>query len=1381
MKNALFLLFFALLPALACSQSTSPFPNNFNKARLGYATSGAGLIHTTDSLPDYTPVDRNAPVLHMDSTAGILYFWKGGVWNATAGADGNGMFSVGNNGDTVRINIAVVPNGAGFALRDVTSDVVFAINDNSVTATAGDASMQAVKSLGYLLLQGDSLVFQINGSTGLPGQVIIATGDGGAFWGDPTGATLANNGVSMSGDTVQLGDILTKNTEIDTDGKTFRIRDDGSYPDLLINSTYGIISSDVNTYLDIGSVAGRARIVAATTAQLTSAANTDVSATDTVTISGQRIRLNAADTRIQQVPNSNTLNRLMAIDSLTGRLYYIDKSSIAGGGGGSGTVTSITAGVGLTGGAITTSGTIAADTSGMLVTKGFLGNQGYLNNVPINIDVTATNVNVQTTSPGYSNRDGAEAFYTFSGDTLIQIGGWPEPNTDNQQWYSLNDGLTWTQADTAEWSGRHTFGFVKKENKYILVGSDFITDPSSQDEVWVSYDGLNWTQKTAAAEFGLRTLQGTVLRNDTIFLMGGQLGTCSIVAYKDVWFSVNDGANWTQLCASCLPELGGHIWRNLAVYDGYFWIVGGEFYDSCAGRVRHKKVYRSADGINWTLMSTLPIDTGADTGLSYSRTFVWNDRLWMYAGVYVDGSATQTRYLLSTADGVTWNDLTNASLPATHAATVAVKDGNNFVVTSGWLFNDVYLVTARRKIEKLDDAGDIVSTDYLIPNDDFFGTSGQTLRHNGTKYIANSFLYNDGTKIGINTTSPTQMLTVATGDAEIYGVRVGRGNAANQYNTALGFQALNAITSSSENTGLGWGALKVTTSGSRNTAVGTAALFANTSGINNTAVGVSALETSTGANNNTAFGRRALWKNSSGTQNTAIGAEAAQATTTGSNNLAAGYFSLFTNTSGSQNTAIGVEALYFNTTAAQNTAVGYRALYKNTTAAANSAFGTQALLENTTGANNSAFGFNSLNQNTTGADNTGVGNSTLALNSTGLKNTAIGVGALGVNTSGVSNVAIGFNSGTNITTSSNNTMIGVNSGAGLTTGASNTFIGTSTTGPGITTGSNNTIIGGNVTGLSTTTSNNIVIADGAGNQRINVIADGKTGLGIAAPLQRLHVAGKIQADTLTDTGASIAGFTGTSGTGVLTRLALGSGLSLTSGTLSATGGAGTVTSVGITAPAAGITVSGSPVTSSGSMTLALADDLAAVEGLSASGIATRTASNTWAARTIVAGAGMAVTNGDGVAGNPSLSLEFSEGYLSVAGGGTTVTAATPERIDADSPGTATSSILGTEFSVSGSTIDWTGADDSMMKISGTVSFSISDNTDMKVSIYKEGVELAVTEVRVTMVAGDYHTVHLPEIHTAADDNDTFAVYVEPISGTTTTTVHKSHISIKKLY
>jgi hypothetical protein len=56
---------------------------------------------------------------------------------------------------------------------------------------------------------------------------------------------------------------------------------------------------------------------------------------------------------------------------------------------------------------------------------------------------------------------------------------------------------------------------------------------------------------------------------------------------------------------------------------------------------------------------------------------------------------------------------------------------------------------------------------------------------------------------------------------------------------------------------------------------------------------------------------------------------------------------------------------------------------------------------------------------------------------------------------------------------------------------------------------------------------------------------------------------------------------------------------------------GTVTSVDVTAPAAGITVSGGPVTVSGSITLALADDLAAIEAISTTGVVKRTAADTW--------------------------------------------------------------------------------------------------------------------------------------------------------------------------
>lgn len=83
-------------------------------------------------------------------------------------------------------------------------------------------------------------------------------------------------------------------------------------------------------------------------------------------------------------------------------------------------------------------------------------------------------------------------------------------------------------------------------------------------------------------------------------------------------------------------------------------------------------------------------------------------------------------------------------------------------------------------------------------------------------------------------------------------------------------------------------------------------------------------------------------------------------------------------------------------------------------------------------------------------------------------------------------------------------------------------------------------------------------------------------------------------------------------------------------------GAGTFEGRTITPPAAGITISnGNGV--SGNPTLALADDLAALEGLATTGMAARTGVSTWATRTITAGSGVTILNGDGVAGNPTIS------------------------------------------------------------------------------------------------------------------------------------------------
>lgn len=76
----------------------------------------------------------------------------------------------------------------------------------------------------------------------------------------------------------------------------------------------------------------------------------------------------------------------------------------------------------------------------------------------------------------------------------------------------------------------------------------------------------------------------------------------------------------------------------------------------------------------------------------------------------------------------------------------------------------------------------------------------------------------------------------------------------------------------------------------------------------------------------------------------------------------------------------------------------------------------------------------------------------------------------------------------------------------------------------------------------------------------------------------------------------------------------------------------------LTAPVAGITITdGNGV--AGNPTLVLANDLAALEGLGSTGLAARTGSDAWAQRTITGTANeITVSNGDGVSGNPTLSL-----------------------------------------------------------------------------------------------------------------------------------------------
>lgn len=76
----------------------------------------------------------------------------------------------------------------------------------------------------------------------------------------------------------------------------------------------------------------------------------------------------------------------------------------------------------------------------------------------------------------------------------------------------------------------------------------------------------------------------------------------------------------------------------------------------------------------------------------------------------------------------------------------------------------------------------------------------------------------------------------------------------------------------------------------------------------------------------------------------------------------------------------------------------------------------------------------------------------------------------------------------------------------------------------------------------------------------------------------------------------------------------------------------------LTAPAAGFTITAGDGVA-GNPTFVLADDLAALEGVSTIGLAVRSAADAWLTRSIVVpAAGLGIADADGVAGNPTLSL-----------------------------------------------------------------------------------------------------------------------------------------------
>ena len=206
----------------------------------------------------------------------------------------------------------------------------------------------------------------------------------------------------------------------------------------------------------------------------------------------------------------------------------------------------------------------------------------------------------------------------------------------HETWTTKN-GLQWTmETIQPAWSPRTAFSLAVHEGRLWLT-SGYTEDPqypglitARHADVWVSDNGVYWTQVTEDAPFGKRRNSHLLSMGENLWLVGGSEYNEQSGAYEDkndVWFSA-DGVTWTLVTASAAWPARGPIGMSAAVFDDKLWVMGGDHYDSQSGWTTFRDVWSSPDGANWTLETDTP-EWDARYG---ANLVVLDGRLWLFGG-----------------------------------------------------------------------------------------------------------------------------------------------------------------------------------------------------------------------------------------------------------------------------------------------------------------------------------------------------------------------------------------------------------------------------------------------------------------------------------------------------------------------------------------------------------------------------------------------------------------------------------------------------------------------------------------------------------------------------------------------------------------------------
>ena len=157
-----------LFSSLIIFQAYGQYPATGNKQRLGYQTTGDGLVYRGNGSPSYTPSGINSAWAYIDTTAGTIYTYYAGSWHLVS-AGGGGSFD--GHVDSLVFNTDVTAvDGVGKMYYD-------AANETISVGIDGGAVYQMGQELYYPLVINKSGATIHNGQPVMVDTATLVTGD----------------------------------------------------------------------------------------------------------------------------------------------------------------------------------------------------------------------------------------------------------------------------------------------------------------------------------------------------------------------------------------------------------------------------------------------------------------------------------------------------------------------------------------------------------------------------------------------------------------------------------------------------------------------------------------------------------------------------------------------------------------------------------------------------------------------------------------------------------------------------------------------------------------------------------------------------------------------------------------------------------------------------------------------------------------------------------------------------------------------------------------------------------------------------------------------------------------------------------------------------